>query len=95
MPVCPLNLGSACYCARQVSSFLPAADTPPAAHSASVLRSTEAARTAVLLLAHGSPENPDQIPDFLRHVTGGRSLPPQVVEEIRRRYALIGFSPLP
>ncbi len=51
-------------------------------------------KTAVLLLAHGSPENPDQIPDFLRYVTGGRPLPPQVVEEIRHRYSLIGFSPL-
>jgi ferrochelatase len=46
------------------------------------------------LLAHGSPENPEQIPEFLRYVTGGRPLPPQVVEEIRHRYSLIGFSPL-
>ena len=48
----------------------------------------------MLLLAHGSPENPDQIPEFLRYVTGGRPLPPAVVEEIRHRYSLIGFSPL-
>jgi ferrochelatase len=48
----------------------------------------------VLLLAHGSPENPDQVPEFLRYVTGGRPMPPQVVEEIRHRYSLIGFSPL-
>ena len=53
------------------------------------------AKTAVLLLAHGSPENPDQIPEFLSYVTGGRPLPPPVVEEIRHRYSLIGFSPLP
>jgi ferrochelatase len=52
-------------------------------------------KTAVLLLAHGSPENPGQIPEFLGYVTGGRPLPPQVVEEIRHRYSLIGFSPLP
>jgi ferrochelatase len=52
------------------------------------------ARTAVLLLAHGTPENPDQIPEYLHYVTGGRALPSQVVEEIRHRYALIGFSPL-
>jgi protoporphyrin/coproporphyrin ferrochelatase len=52
------------------------------------------AKTAVLLLAHGSPENPDQTPEFLRYVTGGRPLPPHVVEEIRHRYSLIGFSPL-
>jgi ferrochelatase len=51
-------------------------------------------KTAVLLLAHGSPENPGQVPEFLGYVTGGRTLPPQVVEEIRHRYSLIGFSPL-
>ena len=52
------------------------------------------ANTAVLLLAHGSPENPDQIPEFLSYVTGGRALPAAVIEEIRHRYSLIGFSPL-
>jgi ferrochelatase len=52
------------------------------------------AKTAVLLLAHGSPENPDQTPEFLKYVTGGRPLPPTVVEEIRHRYSLIRFSPL-
>ena len=51
-------------------------------------------KTAVLLLAHGTPENPDQIPEYLGYVTGGRPLPPQVIEEIRHRYSLIGFSPL-
>ncbi len=56
---------------------------------------TAPAKTAVLLLAHGSPENPDQVSEFLGYVTGGRPLPPPVVEEIRHRYSLIGFSPLP
>ena len=51
-------------------------------------------RQAVLLLAHGTPESVDQIPEYLRNVTGGRPLPPEVVEEIQRRYALIGHSPL-
>ena len=51
-------------------------------------------KTAVLLLAHGTPENPGQIPEYLGYVTGGRPLPPQVIEEIRHRYSLIGFSPL-
>ncbi len=54
-----------------------------------------ATKTAVLLLAHGSPATPDQVPEFLRYVTSGRPMPPQVVEEIRHRYSLIGFSPLP
>src|ERR1700686_691808 len=76
---CPLGLAGQCYCANQVSSFA-ASEEPP--------------KTAVLLLAHGSPENPSQVPEFLGYVTGGRPLPPAVVEEIRHRYSLIGFSPL-
>lgn len=78
MTACPLGQHVQCYCANQVSSFS-AAGTK---------------KNAVLLLAHGSPENPDQIPEFLGYVTGGRPLPPAVVEEIRHRYSLIGFSPL-
>jgi ferrochelatase len=51
-------------------------------------------RIAVLLLAHGSPESPRDVPKFLTRVTGGRALPPEVVEEVGRRYSLIGRSPL-
>jgi ferrochelatase len=51
-------------------------------------------KQAVLLLAHGTPETIEQIPDYLRNVTGGRPLLREVVEEIQRRYALIGRSPL-
>jgi ferrochelatase len=52
------------------------------------------ARTAVLLIAHGSPENVADIPEFLRLVTGGRGVPDSVVKEIQHRYSLIGCSPL-
>ena len=52
------------------------------------------ANQAVLLLAHGTPETLDQIPEYLRNVVSGRPLPQSVVEEIQRRYALIGRSPL-
>jgi ferrochelatase len=52
------------------------------------------ANQAVLLLAHGTPETVEQIPEYLRNVTGGRPLPQAVVEEIQHRYALIGHSPL-
>ncbi|MGH9668703.1 MAG: ferrochelatase [Terriglobales bacterium] len=55
---------------------------------------SETANTAVLLLAHGSPDCPEDVPEFLRHVTGGRALPPPVVAEIQRHYARIGRSPL-
>lgn len=50
--------------------------------------------TAVLLLAHGTPDALDEIPEYLRKITGGRPLPNSVVEEIRHRYSLIGPSPL-
>jgi ferrochelatase len=55
---------------------------------------SDESKSCVLLLAHGSPDSPEQVPDFLLRVTGGRPLPPEVVEEVRRRYALIGRSPL-
>ena len=51
-------------------------------------------KTAVLLLAHGSPESPADVPEFMRYVTGGRPLADSVVEEVRHRYSLIGKSPL-
>ena len=52
------------------------------------------ANAAVLLLAHGSPDSVDEVPDFLLRVTGGRPLPQPVVDEVKHRYGLIGRSPL-
>lgn len=51
-------------------------------------------KQAVLLLAHGTPETVDDIPEYLRNVVSGRPLPEHVVEEIKHRYSLIGRSPL-
>lgn len=51
-------------------------------------------KQAVLLLAHGTPETVEQIPEYLRNVVSGRPLPEQVIEEIKHRYSLIGRSPL-
>jgi len=51
-------------------------------------------RQAVLLLAHGTPETVEQIPEYLRNVVSGRPVPQAVVEEIQHRYSLIGRSPL-
>jgi protoporphyrin/coproporphyrin ferrochelatase len=50
--------------------------------------------TAVLLLAHGSPDRAEEVPEFLRYVTSGRPMPQAAVEEIAHRYSLIGASPL-
>jgi ferrochelatase len=51
-------------------------------------------KNAVLLLAHGSPDSVDDIPEFLSQITRGRPVPPEVIEEVKRRYGLIGRSPL-
>jgi ferrochelatase len=51
-------------------------------------------KRAVLLLAHGTPETIEEIPEYLRNVVSGRPLPSQVIEEIKHRYSLIGRSPL-
>jgi len=51
-------------------------------------------KTAVLLLAHGSPDSVEEVPEFLLRVTGGRPLPAPVVDEVKHRYGLIGRSPL-
>ena len=32
-------------------------------------------KAAVLLLAHGTPDGLDEIPEYLKNVTGGRPLP--------------------
>ena len=50
--------------------------------------------TAILLLAHGTADSLDDIPEFLRNVTGERPVPPEVVAEVKHRYSLIGHSPM-
>jgi ferrochelatase len=55
---------------------------------------TDPTKAAVVLLAHGSPDSVDEIPAFLLEVTGGRPLPPTVIDEVKHRYGLIGQSPL-
>jgi ferrochelatase len=48
----------------------------------------------VLLLAHGAPARLEDVPAFLLNVREGRKLPEAAVNEIVRRYRLIGGSPL-
>ena len=38
------------------------------------------ASRAVLLLAHGTPETVEQIPEYLRNVVSGRPLPQKAIE---------------
>jgi len=51
-------------------------------------------KSAILLLAHGSPDSPADIPEFMKHITGGRPVPDVVMQEVTHRYSLIGRSPL-
>ena len=52
-------------------------------------------RLGVLLMTYGSPaEDLHDLPRYLGAVRGGREAPPNLVAEFRRRYRLIGGSPL-
>jgi ferrochelatase len=51
-------------------------------------------KKAVFLLAHGSPDAVEEIPEFLLQITRGRPLAPEVIAEVQHRYGLIGCSPL-
>jgi ferrochelatase len=51
---------------------------------------------AVLLLAFGGPEDMDSVEPFLRNILTGRPITPELVDRVKKRYALIGGkSPLP
>lgn len=51
--------------------------------------------TAVLLLAHGTPNALGEMAEYLAKVTGGRALPPEVVAELQSRYSQIGLGEVP
>lgn len=52
-------------------------------------------RTAILLLAHGTPDVLGEMAEYLKYVTSGRALPQSVVEELQHRYAEIGLRETP
>ncbi len=47
-------------------------------------------QVAVLVMAYGGPGNIDEVEPYLMDIRGGRPTKPQLVEEIRARYARIG-----
>ena len=52
-------------------------------------------KTGILLMAHGTPESLDDMPEYLRLVRGGRLASPELVAEMRHNYdAIGGRSPL-
>ena len=52
-------------------------------------------RVGVVLMTYGSPATLDDIPAYLQNIRGGRAADEALVTEFRRRYKLIGGSPLP
>ena len=57
--------------------------------------SSETGKSAVLLLAHGTPDMLGEMAEYLSKVTGGRAMPQAVVEELQHRYAEIGLREMP
>jgi len=51
--------------------------------------------SAILLLAHGTPNTLGEMAEYLAKVTGGRALPPEVIAELQHRYAEIGLTDAP
>jgi ferrochelatase len=47
--------------------------------------------SAILLLAHGTPDRLSEMAEYLHKVTGGRPMPQEVIEELQHRYAEIGL----
>jgi protoporphyrin/coproporphyrin ferrochelatase len=59
-------------------------------------KETEAnSQEGVLLLAHGTPNVLGEMEEYLKLVTGGRGVSPQVVHELQERYAAIGLCDTP
>ena len=50
--------------------------------------------TGILLVAHGTVSNLDDLPAFVARIRHGRPPPPGLVTELRHRYDAIGGSPL-
>ena len=49
-------------------------------------------KLGVLLVAHGAPERVEDVEEYLGYVRGGRPGSPEVLAEVRSRYAAIGGS---
>jgi ferrochelatase len=46
--------------------------------------------SAVLLMAYGTPETPEQVAPYFTHIRGGRTPSPEAVKDLERRYAAVG-----
>jgi ferrochelatase len=55
---------------------------------------TSKSHVGVMLMTYGSPASLDDIPTYLTNIRGGRAPDEALINEFRRRYELIGGSPL-
>ncbi len=55
---------------------------------------TSKSHVGVMLMTYGSPATLDDIPTYLTNIRGGRAPDEALINEFRRRYELIGGSPL-
>ncbi|HZU13694.1 MAG TPA: ferrochelatase [Chloroflexota bacterium] len=53
---------------------------------------TDQDRTGVLLMAYGTPDSMDAVEPYYTHIRGGRTPAPELVEDLRERYRLVGGS---
>jgi ferrochelatase len=51
---------------------------------------TEVDEMAVLLMAYGSPDTPDDVEPYYTHIRRGRPPTPELLQELKERYALVG-----
>ncbi len=51
-------------------------------------------KDAVVVMAYGSPDRPEDVPAYFADVRGGRPVAQERVDELVERYRRIGFSPL-
>jgi protoporphyrin/coproporphyrin ferrochelatase len=50
--------------------------------------------TGVILMTYGSPRDLDDVGAYITRIAGGREPRPEVLAEFKRRYSVIGMSPL-
>lgn len=55
---------------------------------------TKRTRVGVILMTYGSPETLEDVPQYLANVRGGRPADQELIDEFKRRYDVIGGSPL-
>src|SRR5450432_2742260 len=55
---------------------------------------TLSSRAGILLVAHGTVNDLQDLPAFVARIRHGRPAPPGLIEELQRRYEAIGGSPL-